>query len=239
MRHMQTIELDGNALKAAAEKSHEFKTLAYYGAHRQRNSEVTDIDQMRKLIELKHKEKLDADKWIEAFEKLEDMGMGSIIRGQPGAHGVPAIPNRFRWNYSLKTIGTAAMNGENLTAHRIIPTVRAGRVVNDYHSAQPSTVNVAVKKVDKGGKTLSSRNLEVPIKAPMEEDEYEPAPTPARKRAAPAAPAPSRAAPVSKPAARNLIYIPLRPDFVFEAEIPTLTAQEADIICNAIKRFAR
>lgn len=207
----QTIELDGPRLKAEAEKSHEFLTLVYYGANRQRNSEVTDIEQMRKLIEVKHGENLDSGKWLEAFKRLEDLGMGSLILGRRGK------PNRFRWNYSLKAIGTAAMNGLTLTAHRIIPKMKGDKVVNDYDRARPITPPPASL-------------------AEADDEEEEVARPPARKppglvkREAPRAQAPTP---------RNMLFVPLRPDYAFEAEMPNLTEQEADFICSAIRRCVK
>jgi hypothetical protein len=34
----------------------------------------------------------------------------------------------------------------------------------------------------------------------------------------------------------TVIYVPLRPDFVFDVKLPKLSATEADVICAAIKR---
>jgi hypothetical protein len=211
MPQPQIIELDGKALKAEAEKSHEFKTLAYYGAHRQRNSEVTDIEQMRKILVDKHNEKLHPERWLEAFKKLEDMGMGALIFGRRGS------PNRFRWNYSLKAIGAATMNGMSLTAHRIVPRKRGSTIRNDYFSAQPS--NVTVKHVDEEDMLISTKKVAVPVRAEKG----------VSKRSPTSEPLPS-----SK--IEHHIYVALRSDFVFEADFPHMTEKEADALCAAIKR---
>lgn len=48
--------------------------------------------------------------------------------------------------------------------------------------------------------------------------------------------APSPAPKVEENQTNNVVYVPLRSDFTFEAKIPQLSSQEADIICNAIRR---
>lgn len=225
----QTIELNGPALKAEAEKSHEFLTLVYYGANRDRNREITDIEQMRKGIELRNKETLHPDRWIEAFKKLEDMGLGALIMGRRGN------PNRFRWNYSLKAIGQAAVNGIHLTAHRIVPKEKGGKTVNDYHSSQPfGTASVSIKSVE--GNTTTSSRLETPIK--VVRDEPKKRPTVAQLVASsPLASSSTSVTVESGP--RHFIHITLRQDYAFEAEIPRLTEKEADLLCSIIRKCTK
>jgi hypothetical protein len=225
MNTPQSIELDGKALRAEAEKSHEFLTLLIHGANRHRNREVTDIEQMRNAIVTKYKEELGYDAWVAAFKKLEDMGMGALIMGRRGN------PNRFRWNYSLKTIGTAAVNGQTLTAHRIVPKMRGGKVVNDYNSGKPTFLEHDM--VDEDDDELPTPVKVAPIKAAL--------PKPAPKVQAAPAPRAQAAAPQPKAAnpSLNMVFVALRTDFTFEADLPNLTEREADIICSAIRRCVK
>ncbi len=216
----QVVQIDGAALQAEAEKSHEFKTLAHYGAQRDRNREVTDVEQMRKGLIEKHQEELDADKWLEAFHTLEDLGMGSLIHGRNGT------PTRFRWNYSLKAIGAAALSGEALTVYRITPKQKGGRVINDYSNSRPTLVDVKVNhRPVKDKPVTSTRTVEVATRAVRSLSE------------------PVRATPKDTKSAATLsthhIYIALRPDYTFEAELPKLSQKEADILCAAIRRCAK
>jgi hypothetical protein len=204
MKTPQTIELDGPALKAKANKNRELMTLFHYGVQRGRNREVTDIEQLRIGIQRRGGESLDPVKWAEAFKILEDMGMGALIIGRRGKN------NRFRWNYSLKAIGTAAMNGTRLNANRIVAEERAGRLVNNYN---PS------KKI--GPSLVDIRAAEKPARLPAPPVATSPATTP------------------SDSGGGNMLYVALRPDFIFEADIPNLTEREADVLCAAIRRCVK
>lgn len=218
----QTVELDGRALKAEAEKSHEFLTLVHYGANRERNREVTDIEQMRKGIELKEGETLDATRWMQAFKKLEDMGLGSLIIGRRGN------PNRFRWNYSLKAIGQAAVKGATLTAYRILPRMKGARVVYDYDKSRASPSTEEMKRIQAAKEAAAAARKAAKEEAQEYEDDFEEAMETRRP-----APQPSAVQ------AKHHVYIALRPDFVFEAELPNLTAKEADVIIAAVKRCVK
>jgi hypothetical protein len=226
MHTPQTIELDGKALRAEAQKSPELLTLLTHGAKRHRNREITDIEQMRNAIMIRYNQELSYDAWVAAFKKLEEMGMGALIFGRHGN------ARRFRWNYSFKSIGTAAVNGQTLTTHRIVPKMRGGKMVNDYHSGRSTFLEHDMEEDDE---------LPTPVKAAPSK------PTPALPKPAPkviqAAPAPRAQAAAPQPKAAtpslNMVFVALRPDFTFETDLPNLTEREADVICNAIRRCVK
>jgi hypothetical protein len=210
----ETHVLNGQILKKAAEQNQELLTLSYYAGVRTRNRTVTDVEQMRKAIE-QNGEQVDAGKWLEAFKTLETLGMGALIIGRHGK------ANRFKWRYSLKAIGAAAISGENLRVLPIRERRKGAKIIHVYKEQEGQMATVTqIKRPSK------LKGKAAPIVKPS------------KIAKAPRISAPSRSA-IPMAMSKNVVYVSLRPDFDFETTLPDLTASEAEQICKAIRRCVR
>jgi hypothetical protein len=206
----QTVTINGAELKRETDKNEEFLRLAYYAANRQRNRVSTDIRQMRKnLMADEPGLVIDPKKWIMAFQRMEQLGMGSLVIGRNGK------ATRFKWNYSLKAIGVAAINGLSLEVQRVTPKLRGKKHVHEYHDKALPEVKTALQ-----GRVAAKLSVvpAIPVTSKLDQ-----------KRLVEAVKA-------NETHVSHVLHVSLRPDYTFEADLPKLTADEANRICAAIKR---
>lgn len=95
--------LNKEALKELPKKNHTSFMVLKDLSERQRTRFETDID--RNAMKLLNKGlKVNTEQYLQVWKDLEELGAGVIIWGRNGNS------NRFKWNYSLKDVGTAAVN---------------------------------------------------------------------------------------------------------------------------------
>ncbi len=88
-----------------------------------------------------------------------------------------------------------------------------------------------------GQSAMSGKDIEVKAikftKTQLKETREKPAKLPEAKKLVTKSVEPT---PITQTEVTNVLYIPLRSNFVFDAKIPQLSKQEADMICAAIQR---
>lgn len=177
----QTVTFEGVRLKKEADENEMFQLISFYCADRERNAAITDINQMKNIL-IRKGEKIDSDKYYKAWKRLEDIGAGSLILGRNEK------PTRFKWNYSLKAIGHAAISGKDIKVSPILSIKNGKKVLHKFPLLEKSEVKVVKPE------------------------------------------------PITESSTNNVVYIQLRPDFVFEANFPKLSESEAETLCKAIKK---
>ncbi len=119
------ITFEGAKLKREADSNEMLQLISFYCADRERNAAITDINQMKNIL-VRNGEKIELDDYYKAWKKLEDLGVGSIIQGRNGKS------TRFKWNYSLKAIGQAAMSGKDIKVLPIVSIKRGKQVLHKF-----------------------------------------------------------------------------------------------------------
>lgn len=139
------MNIDVLALKELP-KTNPMAFLIFKGlSERRRNRWETDIN--RNSMTLLNKGfKIDQNKFIQTWKDLETLGAGVIVWGRNGN------PNRFRWHYSLKDIGSAALNPEVL---EIQPIEQSETVITEPRKVY--------KKKSKRGRPKGSKNKKTVI----------------------------------------------------------------------------
>lgn len=101
---METIKLDHVALNAITNKTHTSTVTMLLLALRARDRDTTNLNAMKdKLIRMGEKV---VEEHYEAFwQGLHEAGVGTFVRGRRGR------PDRFKWNYSIKVVARAAIEG--------------------------------------------------------------------------------------------------------------------------------
>ncbi len=189
-----TVTFEGAKLKKEADENEMFQLISFYCADRERNAAITDINQMKNIL-IRKGEKIDSDKYYKAWKRLEDIGAGSLILGRNER------PTRFKWNYSLKAIGQAAITGKDIKVSPIVAIKKSGKVLHTFPLVDKTRLKSAID---------ANPGLKNVIK-------FEQPETPAYST-------------------NNVVFIQLRPDFVFETNLPKLSESEADMLCKAIRR---
>lgn len=92
-------------LKSITKSSTTAKNIMEFLADRKRFRRQTDLNQMAQHIEQAGMTVVEDD-YLKAFQALEKAGVGHLIIGRRGK------PNKFKWNYNLKTVGQAATTNE-------------------------------------------------------------------------------------------------------------------------------
>lgn len=178
-----TVTLEGSKLKEIANSNDTSLAIFMALANRGRFRTHTDISHMKNTM-IRHGEKIILEDYMKTFKELQSLGIGTVIIGRNGA------PTRFKWNYSLKSVGQAGMNGEDVQVTEL--------------KREPLKQPELKKKSIRSIKRVSRDPKEV------------------------------RAI----PSTNNVLYIPLRKDFVIDMQIPAdVTKQELDTIHTALKRF--
>lgn len=108
------VLVHGKDLKELAHSSPEAETALYALALRERLRTFTDITRLRYEL-MKKGHKIVESRFLKVFTDLESKGMGSII------HGRGDKPTRFEWNYSMKSIAEAALEGKDVQVEPLKP----------------------------------------------------------------------------------------------------------------------
>lgn len=125
------INLDTKKLKNIAESSHTAKVLLAGFANRERDRSQTDISRVKHEL-LKRGEKIKQEDFIQAWKDLEKSGVGIIVGGKNGK------PMRFIWNYSLKNVGSAAIEGKDINPSELLTVKLVDRIKkNKEHKKEP------------------------------------------------------------------------------------------------------
>lgn len=107
METVNQLVLDKSRLSTLASSNETAAAIFKDSADRRRIRWVTNLP--RYAVKLAHKgfKVVDAD-YENTWKELEAMGVGVIVRGRNGK------PDRFKWNYSLKEIGTGAIHPDQV-----------------------------------------------------------------------------------------------------------------------------
>lgn len=103
---IQLVTVKGSELKKIANSTSTSEVLFTYLAMRERLSTVTDLVRTRQHL-MAEGEKIIDEEYYRAFDDLEKGGYGVLVRGRGNKN------DRFHWNYSLKAIGKAAVEGKD------------------------------------------------------------------------------------------------------------------------------
>jgi hypothetical protein len=102
------MELQVEKLKELA-KNETAEYLFIALALKERVHSETDLVRFRRAL-VAQGVKVEQEAFMDTFRKLEKLGAGSIIYGRNGKN------TRFKWNYSLKKVAMAALEGAPLGA---------------------------------------------------------------------------------------------------------------------------
>lgn len=199
------VTLEGAKLKQIAGHSETATVLMFNLAERKRFRNITDISHLKNAL-IRSGEKIIDEDYIAVFKELEAIGVGSLIIGRRGK------PSRFKWNYSLKNIGEAAINGKDVVVTPLHNTKTKRTLQLVPVAPQPK------KRGRKPGTKNAIKTTHVKLDAPKVEPHVE------------------IDIPVKKDTGTNVLYVALRPDFVFQTNLPKLSQSEADMLCEAIKQ---
>lgn len=105
METVNQLVLDKSRLSTLASSNETAAAIFKDVSERRRIRWVTNLP--RYAVKLAHKgfKVVDVD-YENTWKELEAMGVGVIVRGRNGK------PDRFKWNYSLKEVGTGAIHPE-------------------------------------------------------------------------------------------------------------------------------
>lgn len=101
------VTLEGAKLKQIADKNETSTLVMLSLADRKRFRAFTDISHLKNIY-IRSGEKIVLEDYMNTWKELETLGVGSVIHGRKGQ------PTRFKWNYSLRTIGEAALSGKDV-----------------------------------------------------------------------------------------------------------------------------
>ncbi len=118
MTAYQPQTLDKKALKALYSSDQAFKILLDEFGSRQRNQQVTQLDQLLPRLSNAGKGVARADA-INVLRKLEEAGCGKFLTGRKGH------PTRFEWQYDLVSVAEVA-TGEVQVVEEIQPAPQTG-----------------------------------------------------------------------------------------------------------------
>lgn len=94
-------EFETLSVKEIANSSEAAKAIFDELGSRQRYRKYTNLDQFKHLLMSKGVKVVDSDYW-KTLKEMEKAGLGTIIIGRRGN------PDRFIWNYNLKSVAQAA-----------------------------------------------------------------------------------------------------------------------------------
>jgi hypothetical protein len=95
MEHTQS-----NSVGAIANETPTSKAIFKALAERQRFRRRTDLNRLHKTLG----DQITEEEFLSTFKKLQEAGIGSLIIGRKNN------PNRFAWNYNLKSVANAALS---------------------------------------------------------------------------------------------------------------------------------
>lgn len=98
--------LNGSALKEIAHANPTAEAITLALAVRKRFRHVSNLRGMKNSL-LKRNEKVVDEDYMRYWKQLEEAGVGSVVHGRKGN------PDRFEWNFNLKTVAEAAIQGTN------------------------------------------------------------------------------------------------------------------------------
>lgn len=94
-------------IKSIANGSETAKTVFDVLSKRRRFRRQTNLNKLQQML-MDQGCLIVEDDYINLFKELETKGVGSLIVGRKGN------PNRFKWNYSLKSVAKAAIGNDNV-----------------------------------------------------------------------------------------------------------------------------
>lgn len=130
---LQLETINGKDLKKVAHLNSTAEVLFTYFAMRDRYSVTTDLVRLKRNL-LASGEKIDDIEFLAVFKELERANMGSII------HGRGRKNDQFRWNYSLKSIGKAGVEGKDEDAIVMTKHTRKPRTTKKKKTVQKTFV---------------------------------------------------------------------------------------------------
>lgn len=130
-------------LKSLANNNTTSKEVFSAFAHRQRFRSETDLSRFKILL-INSGKKIVIDEYMTLFKRLEALGIGTLVMGRLGK------PTRFIWNYSLKSVGKAALEDNIAIKSLIKPMVkRSNKPKVEFSTTEhritlviPSTINI-------------------------------------------------------------------------------------------------
>lgn len=75
-------------------------------ASRERNRDILDIRRFKQYI-TKAGHALPKEIYAKLWQDMEAIGLGRLIKGQPGAKGIPNVPDHFEFSVPVTSIGEA------------------------------------------------------------------------------------------------------------------------------------
>lgn len=121
--------LDGKTLKHIADSSPTATAVFHELSRRERDRQKTDITRVKKEM-IKHGEVVQNEDYFKTWQELEQAKIGKIQKGRNG------LPARFAWNYSLKSVSQAAMQGQDLEANVLVAARTVQKRKRKYNKRQ-------------------------------------------------------------------------------------------------------
>lgn len=140
---METQNLNTKELKELPKKNQTSFVVLKDFSERQRIRRETDIDR-NALVLLQKGHKVNPEQYMQLWKDLETLGAGVIVWGRNGN------TNRFKWNYSLKDVGTTALNPDD-EKNPMVP-------VGEAPKAPATKPKRAYKKRSRRGRPKGSKN---------------------------------------------------------------------------------
>lgn len=130
-------ELNVSMLKKITEEDKAANVVFKSFLDRKRDRRTTDLRQYHGRL-AKAGVTLNMHEVVGVFKKLEDAGAGSLILSRGGK------PLRFRWDYSLKSIGKVATGTQGNNVIRLVTGVKGRRKRVDVQPKAPTPITEKV-----------------------------------------------------------------------------------------------
>lgn len=141
----KSITIDGDKLKEIAHRTATATVVATSLATRDRIRHESDIDRTRSQL-VRDGEPIVETDYMEFWKNLEDTGVGSIIYANK--RNGSKKPTRFKWHFSLKSIGKAMLEGGEIKfSGQAPPKVRAQEETPEHEFAQKTTFFLSANRV--------------------------------------------------------------------------------------------
>lgn len=114
-------QLNMDKVKEVSFASHTAEIAITALAMRERHRNSTNITKMKRDL-VKNNEKIVDEDFLSFWKGFSEAGVGVIKYGRKGG------PDRFKWNYSLKTIAQVALEGRAIEPKKLENTVVTGLV---------------------------------------------------------------------------------------------------------------